>query len=72
MTYNNTDKKYPLSEETFLCCPFSLVLLEWHFWKPQGNALTYKCLKMHGCIRCSVATDALALKPQNISTHSAD
>ena len=34
--------------------------------------LTHKQLEMHGCILSTVTTDALALKLQAISIHSAD
>ena len=34
--------------------------------------LTHKQLEKHGCVRSNVATDALVLKHQGISTHSAD
>ena len=34
--------------------------------------LTHKQLKMHGCMLSTEATDALVLKHQGISTHSAD
>ena len=34
--------------------------------------LTHKHLETHGCILSTVATDALVLKHQTISTHSAD
>ena len=35
-------------------------------------SLTHKHLEIHGCILNTVATDALVLKHQAISTHSAD
>ena len=34
--------------------------------------LTHKQLETHGCVISTVATDALVLKHQFISTHSAD
>ena len=37
-----------------------------------SNLLTHKQLKIHGCILDAVGTDALVLKHQAISTHSAD
>ena len=36
------------------------------------HCLIPKQLKTHGCIFSNVATDALVLKHQGISTHSAD
>ena len=36
------------------------------------NVLTPKQLETHGCVFSIVATDALVLKHQTISTHSAD
>ena len=37
-----------------------------------GWSLTLRCLEVHGCILSNVATDALVLKYQAISIHSAD
>ena len=34
--------------------------------------LTHKQLEIHGCVLSTVATDALVLKYQAISVHSAD
>ena len=39
---------------------------------PGGIPLTHKQLEMHGCMLSTVATDALVLKHQVISIHSAD
>ena len=36
------------------------------------NVLTHKQLETHGCALSTVGTDALVLKHQVISTHSAD
>ena len=36
------------------------------------NGLIHKYLEMHGCIHSIVATNALVLKHQAISTHNAD
>ena len=36
------------------------------------STLTHKWLETHGCVFSTVATDALVLKHQAISTHSAD
>ena len=44
-------------------------------WQPfclDLNVLTHKQLEMHGRILSTEATDALVLKHQAISTHSAD
>ena len=38
----------------------------------QMISLTPKQLEMHGCLLSTVATDALVLKHQTISNHSAD
>ena len=35
------------------------------------NMLTHKQLEMHGCVLSTLATDALVVKHQAISTHSA-
>ena len=36
------------------------------------NVLTLKHQETHGCVVSTVATDALVLKHQGISTHNAD
>ena len=36
------------------------------------NSLNHKQLETHGCVLSTVATDALVLKHQAISIHSAD
>ena len=38
----------------------------------QISLLTVKQFEMHGCVLSTVATDALELKHQVISNHSAD
>ena len=43
-----------------------------HIYFLALNMLTHKQLEQHGCILSTVATDALVLKHQAISTHSAD
>ena len=39
---------------------------------PGANGLTLKHRETHGCVVCTVATDALVLKHQAISIHNAD
>ena len=36
------------------------------------NFIRHKQLEMHGCVLTTVATDALVLKHQGISTHNAE
>ena len=56
--------------------PSSILSLCWShsacFDNSAYKGLTHKQLKMHGCIISTVATDALVLKHQAISIHSAD
>ena len=44
----------------------------WYQLTNQLSALTHKQLEMHRCALSTVATDALVLKHQAISSHSAD
>ena len=44
----------------------------WQYKKLIQNTWTHEWLETNGCIISTVATDALVLKHQDISTHSAD
>ena len=41
-------------------------------WQSQATTFTHKQLEIHGCILNTVVTDALVLKHQDTSNHSAD
>ena len=47
------------------------IMLIWHHFNATADSLlTHKQLETHGCVPSTVATDALVLKQQTISTHS--
>ena len=66
MPYGNIDQGSALID-VMACC---LMVDAWS-WTSTVH-LTHKQLEMYGCILSTVATDALVLKHQVISSHSAD
>ena len=71
---------YWLQATPFSCNRVRPILIPNHGLRPKKNSgrpaavygLTHKQLEMPGCMLSTVATDALVLKHQALSTHSSD